>query len=127
MTEIEQQRKIRHRLAVLRHAQEVTGSVSKTCRYYGISRPTFSEGGRRQRLERGGRRTGAASGGDSLLHMPQVRDSSELVGSEHALGRGRVWATIVGAERRRCPGHSDDTRQPRPRSFARTRRVSSAA
>ena len=33
MTEIEQQRKIRHRLAVLRHAQEVTGSVSKTCRY----------------------------------------------------------------------------------------------
>ena len=41
MTEIEQQRKIRHRLAVLRHAQEVTGSVSKTCRYYGISRPTF--------------------------------------------------------------------------------------
>ncbi len=32
MTEIEQQRKIRHRLAVLRHYQEVTGSVSKTCR-----------------------------------------------------------------------------------------------
>ena len=41
MTEIEQQRKIRHRLAVLRHYQEVTGNVAKTCRYYGISRPTF--------------------------------------------------------------------------------------
>ena len=33
MSEIEQQRKIRHRLAVVRHAQEVTGSVSKTCGY----------------------------------------------------------------------------------------------
>jgi transposase InsO family protein len=41
MTEIEQQRKIRHRLAVLRHYREVTGNVAKTCRYYGISRPTF--------------------------------------------------------------------------------------
>lgn len=41
MTEQEQQRKIRHRLAVLAHAQEVTGNVSRTCRYYGITRPTF--------------------------------------------------------------------------------------
>jgi len=47
MTEIEQQRKIRHRLAVLRHAEEVTGSISKTCRYYGISRPTFYKWQRR--------------------------------------------------------------------------------
>jgi len=30
MTEIEQQRKIRHRLAVLRHYQEVTGNVSQS-------------------------------------------------------------------------------------------------
>ena len=41
MDEREQQRKIRHRLAVLRHAEEVTGSVAATCRYFGISRPTF--------------------------------------------------------------------------------------
>jgi transposase InsO family protein len=41
MTEQEQQRKIRHRLAVLAHAREVTGNVSRTCRYYGITRPTF--------------------------------------------------------------------------------------
>src|SRR5437588_411246 len=41
MDDREQQRKIRHRLAVLRHAEEVTGSVAATCRYYGISRPTF--------------------------------------------------------------------------------------
>lgn len=41
MDEREQQRKVRHRLAVLRHAEEVTGNVALTCRYYGISRPTF--------------------------------------------------------------------------------------
>lgn len=41
MTEQEHQRKIRHRLAVLAHAEEVTGNVARTCRYYGISRPTF--------------------------------------------------------------------------------------
>jgi transposase InsO family protein len=39
--ERDQQRKIRHRLAILRHAEEVTGDVSATCRYYGISRQTF--------------------------------------------------------------------------------------
>ncbi len=41
MDEREQQRKIRHRLAVLCHAEEVSGNVAATCRYYGISRPTF--------------------------------------------------------------------------------------
>lgn len=41
MDEREQRRKVRHRLAVLRHADEVTGNVAATCRYYGISRPTF--------------------------------------------------------------------------------------
>ncbi len=41
MDEQKQQRKIQHRLAVLRHATEVTGNVAQTCRYYGISRPTF--------------------------------------------------------------------------------------
>ncbi len=41
MDDREQQRKIRHRLAVLRHAEEVSGNVAATCRYYGISRPTF--------------------------------------------------------------------------------------
>jgi transposase len=43
MDEREQQRKVRHRLAVLRHAEEVSGNVSMTCRYYGISRPMFYE------------------------------------------------------------------------------------
>jgi transposase InsO family protein len=34
-------RQIRHRLAVLQHAEEVTGNVAMTCRYYGITRQTF--------------------------------------------------------------------------------------
>ncbi|MEV6683588.1 hypothetical protein AB0N09_43135 [Streptomyces erythrochromogenes] len=32
----QQDRQAQHRLAVLRHAEEVTGNVSPTCRYYGI-------------------------------------------------------------------------------------------
>jgi transposase-like protein len=30
-------RQVRRRLAVLRHAEQVTGNVAMTCRYYGIS------------------------------------------------------------------------------------------
>ena len=41
MTEQEQQRNIRRRLAIIRHAQEVTGNVSQTCRCYGISLPCY--------------------------------------------------------------------------------------
>jgi hypothetical protein len=33
MDEREQQRKIRHRLAIIRHAEQVTGDVAATCRY----------------------------------------------------------------------------------------------
>ena len=29
------------RLAIIRHAREVTGNVAMTCRYYGISRQVF--------------------------------------------------------------------------------------
>jgi len=32
------------RLAIIRHAEEVSGSVAKTCRYYGISRACFTSG-----------------------------------------------------------------------------------
>jgi transposase-like protein len=41
VTERELDKKAAHRLAVLRHAEEVTGNVSLTCRYYGITRQTF--------------------------------------------------------------------------------------
>ena len=41
MDERDQQRKIRHRLSVLRHVVEASRNVAATCRCYGISRPTF--------------------------------------------------------------------------------------
>ena len=41
MTEREQARTVAKRLAVIRHAQEVTGNVAKTCRYYGITRQSY--------------------------------------------------------------------------------------
>jgi len=31
----------RWRLAIVRHAEEVTHNIAKTCRYYGISRTAF--------------------------------------------------------------------------------------
>ena len=44
MDDREQQREVKHRLAVIRHAQEVTGNVAATCRYYGISRQCSTSG-----------------------------------------------------------------------------------
>ncbi|MDQ8708227.1 helix-turn-helix domain-containing protein [Streptomyces sp. LHD-70] len=41
MTERDLSRRARHRLAVLRHVEEVSGSVAATCRYYGISRQCY--------------------------------------------------------------------------------------
>ena len=41
MSEQELARNARRLLAIIRHGQEVTGSVAKTCRYYGISRQAY--------------------------------------------------------------------------------------
>lgn len=41
MTEQQLARMAKRRLAILRHAEEITGNVSLTCRYYGISRQVF--------------------------------------------------------------------------------------
>ncbi|MFI6078670.1 IS481 family transposase [Actinoplanes sp. NPDC051343] len=49
--EQKQDRQAQYRLAVLRHAEEVTGNVARTCRYYGISRPTFYKWRRRYQDE----------------------------------------------------------------------------
>ena len=34
---------VKRRLAVFNHAEEVTGNVAMTCRYYGMTRQTFYE------------------------------------------------------------------------------------
>jgi hypothetical protein len=41
VTEREQAKNAARRLAIIRHVEEVTGSVAKTCRYYGISRQIY--------------------------------------------------------------------------------------
>jgi transposase-like protein len=41
VTERELARGAARRLAIIRQAQEVTGNISLTCRYYGISRQVF--------------------------------------------------------------------------------------
>lgn len=51
MAERELNRQAARRLAILRHAEEVTGSVAKTCRYYGISRQLFYKWKRRYEEE----------------------------------------------------------------------------
>ncbi len=47
MNKMQQDKIIKHRLAVLCHPIEVSGSVSKTCRYFGISRTVFYKWKRR--------------------------------------------------------------------------------
>ncbi len=44
MTERELARNAARRLAIIRHADEVTGNVAQRCRYYGISRQIFYKG-----------------------------------------------------------------------------------
>jgi transposase len=41
VTEQELTRRAKRRLAILRHAEEITGNVALTCRYDGISRQVF--------------------------------------------------------------------------------------
>jgi transposase InsO family protein len=72
----EQQRKIRHRLAVLRHCEEVTGNVAATCRYYGISRQCFYKWLRRFE-ERG--EEGLRDGSSRPLNSPN-ETPAEVVG-----------------------------------------------
>jgi transposase InsO family protein len=76
MDDRDQQRKIRHRLAVLRHAEEVTGNVSATCRYYGISRQCFYKWKRRyDDLGEAGLRDGSSV----PLHSPN-QTKADVVG-----------------------------------------------
>jgi transposase len=47
MNDRELERRAKRRLAVLEHAEEVTGNVAATCRYFGISRQVFYKWKRR--------------------------------------------------------------------------------
>jgi transposase len=76
MDDREQQRKVRHRLAVLRHAEDVSGNVAATCRYYGISRQAFYKWHRRfEELGEEGQRDRSSA----PLHSPNAT-KTEVVG-----------------------------------------------
>jgi transposase len=76
VTEQQLARMAKRRLAILRHAEEITGNVALTCRYYGISRQCFYTWKRRY----------DAHGLDGLRdrsHRPQVSPNAtrtEVVG-----------------------------------------------
>jgi transposase InsO family protein len=76
VTEQQLLRMAKRRLAILRHAEEITGNVALTCRYYGISRQCFYSWKRRY----------DADGLDGLRdrsHRPQVSPNAtrtEVVG-----------------------------------------------
>ncbi len=74
MTEQQLARTAKRRLAILRHAEEITGNVALTCRYYGISRQCFYTWRRR---------TSIGGHWDRLDPGPQplpVQDPAEMVG-----------------------------------------------
>ena len=45
-------REVRRRLAIIQHAEEATGNVAMTCRYYGISRQVYYRWLRRYQEQR---------------------------------------------------------------------------
>ena len=63
-------------MAILRHAEEVTGNVSATCRYCGISRPTFDKW--LQRYEELGE-DGLRDGSSRPLHRPGATRTRDIV------------------------------------------------
>lgn len=96
MDDREQQRKIRHRLAVLRHAAEVTNDVSATCHQYGLSRPTFYDW--LHRYEEGLRDRSSAplpcpneTPADVVGKVVYLRQSFTEVAVEGRLSCGEVW------------------------------------
>ncbi|MFR9773498.1 helix-turn-helix domain-containing protein [Nocardia sp. SC052] len=64
-------RRAKRRLAVLRHAEEVSGNVAATCRYYGISRNIFYRWKRRYEDEG---LDGLKDRSSAPLHCPTVTE-----------------------------------------------------
>jgi transposase-like protein len=91
VTEQELTRRAKRRLAVLRHAEEITGNVALTCRYYGISRQCFYKW--RQRYEQHG-----LDGLRDRSHCPRVSPNAtrtEVVGKiiylrQHYFGPAKI-------------------------------------
>ena len=76
MTEKELAKSASRRLAIIHHAQEVSGSVAQTCRYYGITRQTYYHWFRRY-VPLG--KSGLRDRSDRPHHSPRAT-SEEVVG-----------------------------------------------
>jgi transposase len=76
VTDKELDKNAARRLAIIRHAQEVTGNVAQTCRYYGISRQIFYTWLRRYQAEGP---AGLRDRSRRPLHCPR-ETPSEVVG-----------------------------------------------
>ena len=79
MTEQELARGAARRLAIIRHAQEMTGNVSATCRYFGITRQAFYSWLRR----------------DEELGVEGLRDRSRRPLTSPNATRGEVVGKII--------------------------------
>jgi transposase-like protein len=103
VTEQQLARMAKRRLAILRHAEEITGNVSLTCRYYGISRQCFYTWRRRY----------DAHGLDGLRdrsHRPQTSPSATRT---EVVGRSSTCASTTISARPRSPCTSSATTRSR--------------
>jgi transposase InsO family protein len=71
------ERQIRHRLTILRHAEEISFNVASTCRHYGISRNTFYKWERRFKAE----------GPDGLAERSRAPKNSPNATSSEIVGK----------------------------------------
>ena len=69
------ERRAKHKLAVLRHVEEVSGSVAATCQYYGISRQVYYKW--RRRYEDDGF-AGLTDRSSAPHHSPNATDSEVI-------------------------------------------------
>ena len=92
MTDKELDRNAARRLAIIKHAEEITGNVALTCRYYGISRQVFCTWLRRYQTD------GVAG----------LRDRSR-----RPLTCPHETPSEVAGSRSRCPADAPTKRTPR--------------
>jgi hypothetical protein len=92
VTERELTRNAARRLAIIRHAQEISGNVALTCRYYGITRQCYS---------------GDERGADAVAgHGVQTLTDEALHGATLVEAAGTVDEAALEVERRDQHGDS---------------------
>jgi transposase-like protein len=80
-------------LAVIRHAEVVTGNVAQTCRYFGITRQTFYVWLRRYQLRDKSRRPTTVPTPNPDVEVETVDGRRFVTGrAAHGLERERLWA-----------------------------------